>query len=314
MGLAFGSIPFLLKENGITYAKLATFSFVSLPYSLKLFLAPLVDSFYSRTFGRRKSWIVPIQLVIGLTMSLMAHPIHIWVSNGSVQYLTPTFMLLLAMTATQDIAVDGWSLTILQRRNVSYASTCQSLGLSAGYFSSFTIFLAFSNAEFCDNYVRPLLPFSSTRGPLLSLYSALRISGMYYLFLTIYITFFKRELPEDDISKKSDDETLDGNKTDAVEQNSALQEHSPGTAPSRIAMFEAIRSTYRDLVVVVRKPAVRSLVFALLLAKVGFSAYDNGALFHISQTACSILPLSAQENLANSATSNNFFSPAWWLS
>lgn len=292
MGLAFGSIPFLLKENGVTYANLATFSLVSLPYSLKLFLAPLVDSLYSRSFGRRKSWIVPIQLIIGLTMSVMAHSIHVWVSHGSVQYLTPTFMLLLAMTATQDIAVDGWSLTILQRRNVSYASTCQSLGLSAGYFSSFTIFLAFSNTEFCDNYVRPLLPFSSTTGPLLSLHSALRMSGLYYLFLTIFITFFKRELQEEDVAKKSDEETLDGEGSDTS------LEILPGGASAGIKIFKAIRSTYSDLAVVVRKPAVRSLVFALLIAKVGFSAYDNVATLKLLELGFS------KESMASMAVLN----------
>lgn len=43
---------------------------------------------------------------------------------------------------TQDIAVDGWALTLLSPPNVGYASTCQTIGTSTGFFTSFTAFLA----------------------------------------------------------------------------------------------------------------------------------------------------------------------------
>lgn len=54
----------------------------------------------------------------------------------------------------QDIAVDGWALTLLPPHHIEYASTCQTLGMNTGYFTSFTIFLALSNAEFCNKYIR----------------------------------------------------------------------------------------------------------------------------------------------------------------
>lgn len=44
------------------------FSLVSWPFSLKLLWAPLVDSLYSPRFGRRKSWLVPVQLAIGVLL------------------------------------------------------------------------------------------------------------------------------------------------------------------------------------------------------------------------------------------------------
>ena len=34
----------------------------SYPYSFKLLWSPIVDSMYSLAFGRRKSWVIPIQL------------------------------------------------------------------------------------------------------------------------------------------------------------------------------------------------------------------------------------------------------------
>lgn len=64
-GLTFGTIPFLLKSS-LSYAEIAVFSLAGYPYSLKLLWSPIVDSIYAKRFGRRKSWIIPIQLTTGL--------------------------------------------------------------------------------------------------------------------------------------------------------------------------------------------------------------------------------------------------------
>lgn len=66
----------------------------------------------------------------------------------SVPFLTAIFVGLIFFAATQDIAVDGWALTLLSHDNLSYASTAQTIGLNVGYFMSFTVFLAFNSVEF----------------------------------------------------------------------------------------------------------------------------------------------------------------------
>lgn len=70
LGLSFGSIPYLLKSK-MSFGDLALFSLSSYPYSLKLLWSPFVDSLYFKSIGRRKSWIVPIQAVIGITLLAM---------------------------------------------------------------------------------------------------------------------------------------------------------------------------------------------------------------------------------------------------
>ena len=53
--------PFLLQSKA-SYTQIGIFSVASYPYSFKLLWSPIVDSIYSLAFGRRKSWVVPIQL------------------------------------------------------------------------------------------------------------------------------------------------------------------------------------------------------------------------------------------------------------
>lgn len=57
-------------------------------------------------------------------------------------------------SALKDIAVDGWALTMLSRENVGYASTCNSVGQTAGYFLGNVLFLALESADFCNKYLR----------------------------------------------------------------------------------------------------------------------------------------------------------------
>lgn len=58
------------------------------------------------------------------------------------------------LAATQDIAVDGWALTMLKKCNVGHASTCNSVGQTAGFFLSYVLFMALESASFCNSYLR----------------------------------------------------------------------------------------------------------------------------------------------------------------
>jgi PAT family acetyl-CoA transporter-like MFS transporter 1 len=62
--------------------------------------------------------------------------------------LTITWTSLVFFAATQDIAVDGWALTLLSDDAKAYASTAQTIGLNTGYFASYTVFLAFNSEGF----------------------------------------------------------------------------------------------------------------------------------------------------------------------
>jgi PAT family acetyl-CoA transporter-like MFS transporter 1 len=154
MGLA-GSIPYILAEKGTSYAEQAQFSFVSWPFSLKLLWAPIVDSIYSESFGRRKTWLVPAQFAIAFIMLVGGQHADALLAEGDesqpadVPMLTVLFFSLFFLAATQDIAVDGWALTMLARRNIGHASTTNAVGQSFGVAISFSGFLALKAKGFC---------------------------------------------------------------------------------------------------------------------------------------------------------------------
>ena len=81
LGLA-GAVPMLLQTRKVAYKDQATFSFVFWPFSIKLLWAPIVDTAYLSSFGRRKTWLVPVQYMIGIFMLVLSG-----VSSVHVAYL-----------------------------------------------------------------------------------------------------------------------------------------------------------------------------------------------------------------------------------
>lgn len=75
IGLSY-SLPFLLSAQKVSYTNQSIFSLSGWPYSMKLLWAPFIDSFFNRRIGRRKSWLVPVQYLIGTCMLVFASYVH----------------------------------------------------------------------------------------------------------------------------------------------------------------------------------------------------------------------------------------------
>jgi PAT family acetyl-CoA transporter-like MFS transporter 1 len=195
MGLAMGSVPFLLKPK-MSYSALGVFSLASYPYSLKLLWSPIVDAVWNPKMGRRKSWIVPIQLLSGIGMIWLGSRAEAMMDTAGkdggsgIWGFTGWWFFLVLMCATQDIAVDGWALTLLSPGNISYASTAQTVGLTGGHFMSYTVFLAFSSADFANTWFRTT-PIEDQG--LMTLGGYLTFWGWAYIAVTIGLSALKRE-------------------------------------------------------------------------------------------------------------------------
>lgn len=202
LGLA-GSLPIILQTKKIGYRQQAMFSLVSWPFSIKLLWAPIVDCIYSREFGRRKSWLVPSQYLIGLTMILLSYLVSGLLGSEetapSVGFLTVVFFFLHFLAATQDIAVDGWALTMLSKENVGYASTCNTVGQTAGFFISYTFFLALQSKDFCNSYLR----FEPQETGLVELPSFLFFFGVFFVIVTTFVWLLKGERREQHAEAKT---------------------------------------------------------------------------------------------------------------
>lgn len=80
-------------------------------------------------------------------------------------------------------------MTLISPENLSYASTAQTVGLTAGQFLSNTVFLAFNSADFSNRYFRS----TELKTGLFTLGGYLRFWGWAYLIVTIGLAVLKKE-------------------------------------------------------------------------------------------------------------------------
>ncbi|CAH1397550.1 unnamed protein product [Nezara viridula] len=242
LGLA-AALPMILQNRGASFKQQAAFSFATWPFSLKLFWAPIVDSVYLARFGRRKTWLVPIQLAIGCFLIFLSYNLEAWLGiegtdEPQVVLLSIIFFLLNFLVATQDIVVDGWALTLLRRENIEYASTCNSAGQIAGYFFGYVIFMALECPEFCNTYIRN----EPKPEGIITMPGFFYFWGVVYLVVTALVAFIKRE----------------------------AQEYSSNTPT-----MATIVHSYRQLLQILKLPSIQLLSLVLLTSKVGFAACDS---------------------------------------
>mmetsp|Transcript_53596 Transcript_53596/g.149089 ORF Transcript_53596/g.149089 Transcript_53596/m.149089 type:complete len:451 (-) Transcript_53596:110-1462(-) len=145
-------LPMILKERGASFSELGTFSLQSWPFSLKLLWAPLVDTVYVRQFGRRKTWMVPAQLLIGVIMLYTSTMLDdlLYTDRPAIMPLTMFFLSMNFFCATQDIAVDGWALTMLRKENAGYQAVCNAAGQTFGVALGFTGFTLLNQLKLLD--------------------------------------------------------------------------------------------------------------------------------------------------------------------
>jgi len=261
IGMSMGSMPFLLKSK-MSYTAVGIFSLAAYPYSFKLFWSPIVDSVYNESLGRRKSWILPMQLLSGIVMIAGSSWVEKWMDAADTITLTIYYFILVLLAATQDIAVDGWALTLLSKPYVSWASTCQSIGMNLGYFTSFTVFLALNDAEFCNQHFRKNGLVSDVG--LVSLGSYLTFWGWFYIAVTLAIALFVSEDDGDDnydTSSRSNGKKRNGNRK----------------KKAAVSTMTTLRHAYTQLIDVVRLKPVQLLSVVLIVGRIGVLTVESAA-------------------------------------
>jgi MFS transporter, PAT family, beta-lactamase induction signal transducer AmpG len=131
-GLPFGfftqALPVMMRQSGRSLEAIGLTSLLALPWALKFLWAPWVDRHRLAAFGRRKSWIVPLQLGTALVLALSA-----WVTpQVSLGAVFSVVLLINALSATQDIATDGLAVELLEAHERGLANGLQVAGYRLG--------------------------------------------------------------------------------------------------------------------------------------------------------------------------------------
>src|SRR5713101_7775368 len=112
-GLLFDAFPVYFRSHGVSLTDIGLISLAGLPWTLKFLWAPAVD-----LIGRRRNWIVICQalLAFDLGVFLLLEPTQ---TSGALWVL---LVALAVFSATQDIAIDAYTIELLDENEMGPAN------------------------------------------------------------------------------------------------------------------------------------------------------------------------------------------------
>ena len=123
-----------MTVEGVDLKAIGLISLVSLPYTLKFIWSPLLDRFVPPFLGRRRGWLIIMQVALILAIAAMA----LQQPRQALQLLAFNAVLIAFFSATQYIAIDAYRTDVREPREMSAAAAFSVLGycialLGTGY-------------------------------------------------------------------------------------------------------------------------------------------------------------------------------------
>lgn len=126
--ILYSSIKIWLRREGIDLSAIGYMSWLTIPYSFNFIWAFLLDRYTPHKFGRRKSWILLLQ--IGLIFSFIL--LSLGNPQSNIMFIVAAGFLLCFFSATQDISIDAYRAEILPESELGVGSSIGVYGYRVG--------------------------------------------------------------------------------------------------------------------------------------------------------------------------------------
>lgn len=122
------ALPAILRHQGVDLRWIGMLSLLYIPWAFKFFWAPLIDRFYFKKLGKRKTWLLFTQIalvlgVVALALTQFDYGLGVFVIVG---------LWISTFAATQDIAIDGYTVETFTESEYRLGSMAQSIGVALG--------------------------------------------------------------------------------------------------------------------------------------------------------------------------------------
>lgn len=108
----------------VDLAAIGLLSLVGLPYSLKFIWSPVVDRFYLPFLGRRRGWLITLQISLLIAIAGMSFQ----QPKQAIQLLAINALIVAFLSATQDIVADAYRTDVLTELEMGAGAAVYVLG------------------------------------------------------------------------------------------------------------------------------------------------------------------------------------------
>jgi PAT family beta-lactamase induction signal transducer AmpG len=137
--LVAAALPPIFRARGIDLVSIGSIGILMLPWILKFLWAPFIDRTGSTRFGKRRSWIIPMQLISVAAIFYLSGI----TPEDNLGIFFPVLMIVALCAATQDIATDGYAVEHLPPHHQALGNAIQGGSVAAGVLigGSLTLFV-----------------------------------------------------------------------------------------------------------------------------------------------------------------------------
>lgn len=124
LALTGSALQTWLTLENVDIATIGFFSLVGLPYTFKFLWAPLMDRFEPPFLGRRKGWMLLVQLSLAASLALLStmRP------QDQTQWLSLVAVLVAFLSASQDVVIDAYRTDVLEAKERGLGSSLTVFG------------------------------------------------------------------------------------------------------------------------------------------------------------------------------------------
>jgi len=141
LALTASTLQAWLVTEKVDLSIVGAFSLVGLPYALKVFWAPLMDRFSPPWLGRRRGWIVSIQILLAVAILVLG-----CCSPGSFPaYVGLAALVTAFLSASQDIAIDAYRADVLRETELGPGAATAVVGYRSAILVSGALALILSD-------------------------------------------------------------------------------------------------------------------------------------------------------------------------
>ena len=117
LGLIWIALPAWLKYRGVDIKTIGLFTLAQAPWTFKFLWAPLMDRYRLPFLGRKRSWMLFFQVLLLVGIAALAFE----GANPRVAVVAAVATFIAFCSASQDIAIDGYAVEVLQKDELGVA-------------------------------------------------------------------------------------------------------------------------------------------------------------------------------------------------
>ena len=142
LALTGGTLQAWMTTEGVDLKTIGIFTLVGTPYTIKFLWAPLMDRFVPPFLGRRRGWILVLQIIIAILILLLgaSSPQEAALAMGMLA------VLLAFVSASQDIVIDAYRADVLREPERGFGAAVSVTGYRIAMLVSGSLALVLSES------------------------------------------------------------------------------------------------------------------------------------------------------------------------